>query len=161
GRRFDDESRQMICSHCPSGVELQVVIGDGLSAAAVAAQAPSLLDALETEVRLQGWSFGRPFLSWNCRVTILNDVRRRLRPETVVLLIGERPGLATAESLSAYMAYRPRQGHTDADRNLISNIHSRGVGIQEAVVRIMALAIQFRAIGRSGVHVKEMSAQCG
>ena len=61
-----------------------------------------------------------------CRVGILNEIGELLDPRVAVLLIGERPGLATAESLSAYMAYRPRNDHTDADRNLISNIHARG-----------------------------------
>ncbi len=74
----------------------------------------------------------------------------------VVLLIGERPGLATAESLSAYLAFRPQSGHTDADRNLVSNIHARGVSADEAVRRIVALAGQFRAAGRSGVGVTEV-----
>ena len=63
-----------------------------------------------------------------CRVGVLNDIGELLAPAVLVLLIGERPGLLTAESLSAYMAYRPRSGHTDAERNLISNIHARGVG---------------------------------
>ena len=79
----------------------------------------------------------------------------------LVLLIGERPGLATAESLSAYLAYRPRTGHTDADRNLVSNIHARGVGPDEAVSRVIALADRFRASGRSGVGITEGSVAPG
>jgi ethanolamine ammonia-lyase small subunit len=132
-----------------------VVIGDGLSATAVAAQAPGLLDGLHEAARSRGWSFGRPFLVRHCRVGVMNDVGDLLSPGVVVLLIGERPGLATAESLSAYMAYRPRGGHTDADRNLVSNIHARGVSLDEAARRITALAEQFRALGRGGVTVKE------
>jgi ethanolamine ammonia-lyase small subunit len=73
----------------------------------------------------------------------------------IVLLIGERPGLATAESLSAYMAYAPRSGHTDADRNLISNIHARGVSVEQAVDRIINLATQMMAFKRSGITLKE------
>ena len=84
-----------------------------------------------------------------------DDVGDLLRPEVVVLLIGERPGLATAESLSAYLAFRPRAGHTDADRNLVSNVHARGVSADEAARRIVALADQFRTAGCSGVGVKE------
>ena len=67
----------------------------------------------------------------------------------------ERPGLATAESLSAYMAYRPQPGHTDADRNLISNIHVRGVAPDLAARRVAALAEQMRHAKTSGVAVKE------
>jgi ethanolamine ammonia-lyase small subunit len=70
-------------------------------------------------------------------------------------LIGERPGLATAESLSAYLAYRPRPGHTDAQRNLISNIHARGVAPAAAAQRIVALAAKMRQLQTSGVAVKE------
>jgi ethanolamine ammonia-lyase small subunit len=155
GRRLNDESRQLIVSHCSSGVDLQVVIGDGLSATAVATQAPELLDRLRQAASLRKWTVGRPFLVRYCRVGLMNEIGDLLTPQVVVLLIGERPGLATAESLSAYMAYRPRTGHTDANRNLISNIHARGVGLEEATRRIVALAEQFRICGRSGVEVKE------
>jgi ethanolamine ammonia-lyase small subunit len=78
-----------------------------------------------------------------------------LNPAVVVLLIGERPGLATAESLSAYLAYRPRPGDTDARRNLISNIHARGVPPHQAAQRILVLAEKMRRTETSGVSVKE------
>ena len=140
GRRLDDEGRQMLLARCPGGADLQVAVGDGLSAAAVAAQVPALLPLLEEQARVRGWSFGQPFFIRHCRVGVLNDIGELLHPEVVVLLIGERPGLATAESLSAYMAFRPRPGHTDAQRNLISNVHARGVPPAEAAPRIGALA---------------------
>ena len=78
-----------------------------------------------------------------------------LKPGVVLLLIGERPGLATAESLSAYMAYQPRSGHNDANRNLISNIHSRGVPMEAAASRIIALAHLMLRRKLSGVELKE------
>jgi ethanolamine ammonia-lyase small subunit len=155
GRRLDDDSRALIRTQCPAGCDLQVVIGDGLSATAVAAQAPPLLDGLKSEAGRHGWKFGRPFLVRFCRVGVMNDVGDLLDPSVVVLLIGERPGLATAESLSAYLAYRPRTGQTDADRNLISNIHTAGVGIPEAVMRIAALSARFMELHLSGCAVKE------
>jgi ethanolamine ammonia-lyase small subunit len=155
GRRLDDESRQRIPNRCPPGVDLQVVIGDGLSATAVTRQAPVLLDHLWGASKERNWRFGRPFVVRHCRVGVMNDVGELLSPEVVVLLIGERPGLATAESLSAYLAFRPKAGHTDADRNLISNIHSRGVPVEAAAVRIMALVEALRAAGRSGVGLTE------
>ena len=155
GRRLDEAARELLRKECPAGCVLQVAIGDGLSAAAVAIQAPALLPLLDEEARQRGWSFGRPFFIRHCRVGVLNDIGDILDPEVVVLLIGERPGLATAESLSAYLAYRPRAGHTDADRNLVSNVHTRGVSPDEAVRRIVALAEQFRTLGRSGVGVTE------
>jgi ethanolamine ammonia-lyase small subunit len=155
GRRLNDESRELLRVRCPTGRDLQVVVGDGLSATAVAAQAPQLLDLLCEESRRRGWSFGRPFLIHFCRVGVLNDVGELLDPAVVVLLIGERPGLATAESLSAYLAYRPRAGHTDAHRNLISNIHARGVSPEAAARRIVALAGKMMRCHSSGVSVKE------
>src|SRR5438874_1871151 len=77
----------------------------------------------------RGWKAGQPFVVGYCRVGVMNEIGELLRPKVVVLLIGERPGLATAESLSGYMAFQPRTGHSDANRNLISNIHARGVSI--------------------------------
>src|SRR5439155_2081003 len=142
GRCLRDAARTEVVQRCPAGMDLQVAIGDGLSAAAVVAQVPPLLDALEQGARERGWGFGQPFVIGYCRVGVLNDIGELLDPAVVVLLIGERPGLATAESLSAYLAYRPRPGHTDAQRNLISNIHARGVGHAEAARRILALAEQ-------------------
>jgi ethanolamine ammonia-lyase small subunit len=156
GRQLNDEARRVLCQRCPAGAELQVVVGECLSAAAVAAQVPHLLPFLEDEARRRGWCFGQPFFVRHCRVGVLNDIGDLLQPEVVVLLIGERPGLATAESLSAYMAYRPRAGHTDAQRNLISNIHGRGVPPEGAAPRIVALAVEMRRLGASGVAVKEV-----
>jgi len=155
GRKLDGGSRALVSERCPRGVDLQVVIGDGLSATAVAVQAPGLLDLLAAEAAGRGWRFGRPFVVRYCRVGVLNDVGELTDAAVVVLLIGERPGLATAESLSAYLAYRPRPGHTDADRNLVSNIHGRGVSPAEATRRIAALAAAMTQARTSGVSVKE------
>jgi ethanolamine ammonia-lyase small subunit len=155
GRRLSEAARTDVARECPRGADLQVVIGDGLSAAAVVRQVPLLLPLLEEGARRRGWTFGRPFVVRYCRVGVLNDVGDLLDASVVVLLIGERPGLATAESLSAYLAYRPRPGHTDAQRNLISNIHARGVPPDAAAPRILALAETMRALQTSGVAVKE------
>jgi ethanolamine ammonia-lyase small subunit len=155
GRRLDGAAREAVARQCSRGADVQVVVGDGLSVAAVAAQVPALLPLLETETKRRGWTFGRPFAVRYCRVGVLNDVGELLDPAVVVLLIGERPGLATAESLSAYLAYRPRPGHTDAQRNLISNIHGRGVTPDVAAPRILALAEKMRQMQASGVAVKE------
>jgi ethanolamine ammonia-lyase small subunit len=155
GRRLHDDARQELLRPCPGGVDVQLVIGDGLSAAAVAKQVPALLPLLDHGARAREWSVGRPFVVRYCRVGVLNDIGELLDPAVVVLLIGERPGLATAESLSAYLAYRPRTGHTDAHRNLISNIHDRGVPCAVAAQRILALADKMRRMHTGGVSVKE------
>ena len=161
GRRLSEAARSEVVQRCPAGVDLQVAIGDGLSAAAVVAQVPPLLAALEQGARERGRRFGQPFVIRYCRVGVLNDIGELLDPAVVVLLIGERPGLATAESLSAYMAYRPRSGHTDAERNLISNIHARGVAPAAAAMRVLWLAERMRQLQTSGVAVKEERAGAG
>lgn len=155
GRRLSAESVETIRQACPSGADLQIIIGDGLSAAAVIKQVPRLLPPLFAGATARGWSVGRPFLIRYCRVGIMNDIGELLHPRVVVLLIGERPGLATAESLSAYFGHRPQAGNTDAQRNLISNIHDRGVMADVAVPRILDLAEQIRQQNQSGVGVKE------
>jgi ethanolamine ammonia-lyase small subunit len=155
GRRLDRDSRQKLAACCPKDVDLQIVIGDGLSATAVATQAPRLLDLLAEATAKRALNLGRPFAVRHCRVGVMNDIGDLLNSAIVVLLIGERPGLATAQSLSAYLAYRPRSGHTDADRNLISNIHPNGISLEEAAQRIVALAETMRSLQKSGVLVKE------
>jgi ethanolamine ammonia-lyase small subunit len=155
GRQLNEAARQIVTTHCQRNADLQIVIGDGLSAAAVSAQVPALLPLLEAETLRLGRSFGAPFFVRHCRVGVLNAIGELLDPAVVVLLIGERPGLATAVSLSAYMAYRPRTGHTDAQRNLISNIHNRGISPEDAARRIVALAEKMRAARQSGVAIKE------
>jgi ethanolamine ammonia-lyase small subunit len=157
GRRFNVESRSEIARRCPAGKDVQIAIGDGLSVTAVRAQVPQLLPLLCDSAAARGWSIGRTFVVRHCRVGILNDIGELLAPQVVILLIGERPGLATAESLSVYMAYRPRAGHTDADRNLISNIHSRGVSPEHAAVRILNLSAQMMAEKKSGYTLREQS----
>lgn len=155
GRHFDEGSRAEVRKNCAKGCDVQIAIGDGLSVAAVSAQAPALLPLICSGAAGRGWQAGRAFVIHHCRVGVLNEIGELLEPRVAVLLIGERPGLATAESLSAYMAYRPGLRHTDADRNLISNIHARGVAPEEAAARILNLAAQMMAQGGSGYRVKE------
>jgi ethanolamine ammonia-lyase small subunit len=155
GRLFADQSRAVIAERCAGGADLQIVIGDGLSVPAVASQVPALLSPLSEGARARGWVLGQVFVVRHCRVGILNQIGEWLAPQVAILLIGERPGLATAESLSAYMAYQPRRAHTDANRNLISNIHARGISPQAAAVRIGNLAARMMAMGASGCQLRE------
>lgn len=155
GRQLSDAAKNLLAGKCSKSPDVLVVIGDGLSGAAVSAQVPALFPLLQEKMRARGWSLGQSFAVRYCRVGIMNAIGDLLSPRIVVLLIGERPGLATAESLSAYMAYSPKSGQTDADRNLISNIHARGVQIPEAAERITNLAAQMLAHHRSGTTLKE------
>lgn len=156
GRRLNGEACAQVRSRCAGGTDLQIVIGDGLSVTAVAAQVPPLLPLLMDGAANLGWTCGQTFVVRHCRVGVLNHVGELLGPKVVVLLIGERPGLATAESLSAYMAFQPRAGHSDADRNLISNIHARGVLPHEAAARILKLAEHMMTRQISGTQLKEV-----
>ncbi len=155
GRRLSESARSYLAAHCALNSDLQIVIGDGLSVTAVFTQVPALLPLLADKAQSRGWTLGQPFAIQYCRVGVMNDVGELLQPRVVVLLIGERPGLATAESLSAYMAYQPRAGHNDSNRNLISNIHGRGVNTEAAASRIIDLADQMMRRQTSGVEIKE------
>lgn len=166
GRELSAEAAAEVTTRCPAGVVLQVFIGDGLSVTAVAAQVrrllPLIAERAELSLRAQSTGtgspapiLGQPFVIRHCRVGVMNQIGELLHPQVVVLLIGERPGLATAESLSAYMAYSPRAGDTDAQRNLISNIHARGVKPEDAAERIVRLAARMITARRSGIDVKE------
>ena len=150
GRQFDEASRALIRERCAASCDLQIGIGDGLSATAVAAQVPGLLPLLVSASEQRGWRIGQPFVIHHCRVGILNEIGELLRPAVAVLLIGERPGLATAESLSAYLAYRPAKLQTDANRNLVSNIHARGLSAELAAEQIVGLAREMMAQSMSG-----------
>ena len=159
GRALSDAARELILQRCPKTPDIQIVIGDGLSSAAVSAQVPHLFPLLQQQFRNRGWSVGQSFVVRYSRVGIMNAIGDLLSPRVIVLLIGERPGLATAESLSAYMAFAPRTGQTDANRNLISNIHARGLRIEDAAGRITNLATQILALKRSGTTIKEVAPQ--
>lgn len=158
GRQLDDQSRFTLQRRCSRDAEFLIAIGDGLSVSAISAQLPSLLPLLLRGALQRQWSTaGAVPVIHHCRVGILNELGELLNPTVAVLLIGERPGLATAESLSAYMAHRPRAIHTDANRNVISNIHARGLSTRQAADRILALAARMRNASTSGYLLKDES----
>ena len=155
GRSFSESSQSDLLKRCRPTNDLQIAIGDGLSVAALSAQVPALLPLLHEGAKARGWTVGQTFVIRHCRVGILNEIVELLRPTLAILLIGERPGLATAVSLSAYLAYCPVAAHTDADRNLISNIHDRGVKADAAARRILNLAAQMMKAKGSGSQLRE------
>jgi ethanolamine ammonia-lyase small subunit len=155
GRHFNEGARADLKGRCSAGNDLQIAIGDGLSVPAVAAQIPALFPLIHAGARERGWTVGQSFVIRHCRVGILNEIGELLDAKVALLLIGERPGLGTAESLSAYMAYRPQRAHSDADRNLISNIHARGTPPQDAATRILDLVAQMMQAQASGYKIRE------
>jgi ethanolamine ammonia-lyase small subunit len=158
GREFSDESRADILKRCLPDNDIQIAIGDGLSTLAIQTQVPQLLSLLVEGVRKSRWSIGQTFVVRHCRVGILNEIGELLKPHIAILLIGERPGLASAESISAYMAYQPGRSHSDANRNLVSNIHDRGLSARAAAARILNLCGQMTRLKISGYTLKEQHA---
>ena len=126
-----------------------IFVGDGLSSAAVEANATPLLRALR-KILAAKYQMLKPIFVRNARVRIEDHLGEILRPDLVCMIVGERPGLATAESLSAYVIYRPRLISQEPDRTVISNIHRGGTSVGEATKKISALidsAILHRASG--------------
>jgi ethanolamine ammonia-lyase small subunit len=126
GRQLSAEAKKTLAEKCVKSPNIQLVVGDGLSAAAVEANAREMFPVIMNGAKQAGLTVGTPFFIKYCRVGVLNDIGEALKPDIVILLIGERPGLGRAESLSAYMAYRPKAGDSDADRDVVCNIFQNG-----------------------------------
>ena len=155
GRHLSDAAKQTMRTQCTPSPNIQLVVGDGLSAAAVEANVRAMLPALRQGAEAAGLSVGTPFFIKHCRVGVLNDIGEVLKPDVVILLIGERPGLGRATSLSAYMAYRPKADDTDADRDVVSNIFSNGgTDPLAGVAGILQLAQKMMQYQASGVKLK-------
>ena len=126
GRLLDDESRATVDQRCVKKPQVQIVVGDGLSAAAVTNNLPQIYPVLEQGLSSAGLSLGTPFFVRYCRVGVINDVNDIIGADVVVLLIGERPGLGVADALSVYSGWRPAAGKTDAHRDVICMITAHG-----------------------------------
>ncbi|MGD9891541.1 MAG: ethanolamine ammonia-lyase subunit EutC [Dehalococcoidia bacterium] len=154
GRRLGDAAGHFLQERCIAAPELQIVVGDGLSAEAIETNLGDLLPALIERAAIAGLQTGTPVFVKDARVGVINEFGDLLRPEVIVLLIGERPGLGRAEALSAYLAYRPRSGQTDADRNVISGIFAGGIPPRQAAAAIVDLAHTMIEHQASGVRLK-------
>ena len=131
---------------------LTVIVADGLSSLAPTLHALSLLQALRNQ--LLDWTFDTVFVATQARVALADEVGACRGSEASLILIGERPGLKSADSLGAYLTYRPRPGCTDADRNCISNIREDGLDSATACNQLLLLLEGARRLGKSGVHLK-------
>jgi ethanolamine ammonia-lyase small subunit len=153
GRTLDDTSRTLLeaAAHC--ACDLALVVADGLSALAIEQNARPFLDALLP--RLDGWLLGPKVIVRQARVAVGDDVGALLKARVVVVLIGERPGLSSPDSMGIYMTWGPRAGLTDAGRNCISNVRPAGLGYAEAAHKLHYLLEQARARGMSGVALKD------
>lgn len=150
GRVLNEEAKLTILSKCVQKPQIQVCVGDGLSAQAIESNLPQILPVIQQGCQTAGLSFGTPFFIEYCRVGVMNDIGDLLHPDVLMLLIGERPGLGRADSMSIYMAYQPRSGHTDAERDVICNVFNGGTNPLEAGAYAIQLAqkmIEFKAAG--------------
>jgi ethanolamine ammonia-lyase small subunit len=142
GRLLRPEDEDKIRQLAGRGCDVLVAFGDGLSSEAVTAQVPALLPALFAGLALE--NVGRvcgPVMVRYTRVGLMNQLGELAQASVVVLLVGERPGLSTSRSLSAYLGWEPRPGKTDADRNVVSNIHEEGLPAHEAGAQVAKWAV--------------------
>ncbi|MFD0361290.1 ethanolamine ammonia-lyase subunit EutC [Nocardia sp. GCM10030253] len=140
-----------------SGAEIGFVLADGLSPRALTEHGPAMVEALIEELAPR-YSIAAPVIATQARVALGDHIAEAMGVATVVVLIGERPGLSVADSLGIYLTHLPRSGRTDADRNCISNIHPpEGLGYAQAAKVVAGLVSGARVLGRSGVDLKDTS----
>jgi ethanolamine ammonia-lyase small subunit len=151
GRRLDDDSLAVVRSRCTKNVDVQIVVADGLSAVACVQTGKVLYDAVARACAGRGLSVGTPVAARFARVWLEDEIGQEVGAKVAMILLGERPGLGTGDGLSAYVVFGPKVGNTDGDRNMISNIHMRGIPPDEAAVRLAALAQAMIAQRCSGV----------
>ncbi|MFP4312008.1 MAG: ethanolamine ammonia-lyase subunit EutC [Nitriliruptoraceae bacterium] len=159
GRRLSDQARAVLEERCVKGAQVQLVVADGLSAAAIDNNLARILPVIQQGLSAAGISMGTPFFVENARVGLMNDINDIVDAEVVILLIGERPGLGIADALSAYMGYRPTAGKTDADRDLICMITEHGgTNPLEAGAYVVEFAKRMLAHQASGVELRRRTA---
>ena len=139
GRKFDEENAAKIRAAIPTPPKVQLVIGDGLSSAAILANAMDCARAMAQGLKTYGIDLGRSLYVQFCRVGAGDAVGDLTGCEVVCVLVGERPGLVTAESMSAYLTYKPHTGVSESARTVVSNIHRQGTQAVEAGAHIAQL----------------------
>jgi ethanolamine ammonia-lyase small subunit len=156
GRRLAPAAAALLAAE-PGGVDVAFVISGGLAAAGVAANAPALLAALLPTLRHWGWSIAPVVVVELGRVAVGDEVGERLAARLVVVLVGERPGLSSPDSMGAYLTWAPRVGRSDAERNCLSNIRPAGLKLADAAYRLLWLIGAAAERQLSGVTLKDES----
>lgn len=158
GRLLSDEAKATIDERCTKNPQVQIVVGDGLSAAAITNNLDDVLPVVQQGLQSAGISMGTPFFVENCRVGLMNDINQIVHADLVLLLIGERPGLGIADAMSAYMGYQPGPGKTDAQRDLICMITRHGgttpVEAGAFIVDLVKKTLEHKA---SGVELRQLT----
>lgn len=150
GRRLSDEAKTLIQSTCKARPTVQIIISNGLSASAIEENVQDVYLALQQSLTNLNIEIGTTFYIDKGRVALMDEIGELLQAEVIVYLIGERPGLVSAESMSAYLCYQPRIGTVEADRMVISNIHKGGIPPLEAgayLGTVVQKILQYKASG--------------
>ncbi|MDF7812787.1 ethanolamine ammonia-lyase subunit EutC [Hymenobacter sp. YC55] len=155
GRQLHDDAREVLQEHGIQDHDVAIVLADGLSAEAVNAHAVPLLQRLLPKLQQAGFQVAPLVLAVQARVAIGDEVGQLLRAQLVLILIGERPGLSSPDSLGAYFTYRPRPGLTDEARNCVSNIRPEGLNYDLAADRLFFLISESLRRQLSGVQLKD------
>ena len=157
GRCFDEENAKKIREGLPRNPTVQVVVGDGLSSAACVANATDCLAAIRDGLKLKGIELGKTLFVRYCRVGAGDAVGDITGCKLVCMLVGERPGLVTDKSMSAYITYQPHTGVLESSRTVVSNIHAQGTPAVEAGAHIADLieTILNRKVSGVGLHLEE------
>jgi ethanolamine ammonia-lyase small subunit len=158
GRQLSARSRQVLGGDTHvAGCDVLCVVGDGLSATAVHRNATALLVELRLRLAAAGFIWGPVVLAHQARVALGDPIGQALNARSVLVLIGERPGLSSPDSLGAYFTWAPRSGLADSQRNCVSNIRPQGLSAADAADKLAWLAEAARKLGASGVALKDES----
>ena len=155
GRRLDEASADMLDERTGEGCDLALVIADGLSALAVQRHALPMARKIAEHCRSEGWSLGPISIVEQGRVAIADEIGERLNAKMAVILLGERPGLSSPDSLGLYFTWAPQVGRHDAQRNCISNIRPEGLAYNLATHRLLYLMREACRRQLSGVQLKD------
>jgi len=158
GRRLDEASARRLDDHPRDRFDLLLVVGDGLSCSAVMRHAVPLVEQVQAQLPA-GRRLGPMVIASQARVALADEIGERLGAPIVAILIGERPGLSSPDSLGIYLTWEPRVGRSDAERNCISNIRPQGLSYAEAARRLVWLSEQARRLRLTGVGLKDQSDQ--
>lgn len=154
GRKLSDEAVAVIKEKCKKKVKVQIYVSDGLSSAAVAANIGDVLPAIEQGLQSYGIETGTPFFVKYGRVGVMDQISELIDADVTCVLIGERPGLITSESMSAYIAYKATVGMPEARRTVVSNIHKSGTIPAEAGAHIADVIKKILDNKASGTDLK-------
>jgi ethanolamine ammonia-lyase small subunit len=158
GRKLSAESFEWAKANLAKGKQVQIIVSDGLSSTGIEETIPDLLPALMQGLKVKNISVGDPIFIHKSRVWIQDEIAKIANCDIVISLIGERPGLATSKSISAYFIYRPNEKSVEADRTVISNIHDGGTPPVEAgayLADLIEQALKHKASGVKLAKVKE------